>query len=136
MTSLYMSNAYLSIWDGKNKTLARMIMEEHLGRELTSNEYVHHIDRDTLNDELSNLRVVSPSEHRILHQKPASDETREKLSKAGLGRVKSEEERENISKAAVEGWKKRSRIISKEASENMSRAQVERHERKRERSRL
>lgn len=38
-------------------------MAEELGRELGSNEMVHHIDGDKLNNTPENLSVVSRSEH-------------------------------------------------------------------------
>lgn len=47
--------------DGKLscKSYARWLMEQHLGRELTSDETVDHIDEDKLNDDISNLQVLS-----------------------------------------------------------------------------
>jgi hypothetical protein len=46
----------------------RWLMEQHLGRRLTSNEHVHHKDLSTDNNELSNLQLMTKSEHRRLHQ--------------------------------------------------------------------
>lgn len=45
----------------------RKIMEEHLGRKLTKDEHVHHIDGNPENNELSNLMVVSNAEHGRIH---------------------------------------------------------------------
>jgi hypothetical protein len=42
-------------------------MQEYLGRPLTSNEVVHHIDHDPLNNDLNNLQVMTRSEHCIYH---------------------------------------------------------------------
>lgn len=53
--------------NGKKVDLHRHIMQEHLGRKLDINEVVHHIDGNTLNNELSNLQVMSRSEHSRLH---------------------------------------------------------------------
>ena len=47
----------------------RLIMEEHLGRYLTKSEVVHHKDEDTLNNNLSNLELLSGAEHRRFHLK-------------------------------------------------------------------
>lgn len=47
----------------------RLIMEDSLGRYLTKDEIVHHIDEDTLNNKLNNLRLLSGTEHRRLHLK-------------------------------------------------------------------
>ncbi len=43
----------------KSTSYARHLMEEHLGRELTPEETVDHIDGDRLNDALENLQVMS-----------------------------------------------------------------------------
>jgi hypothetical protein len=41
----------------------RLIVEKGLGRYLTTNEHVDHIDQDKTNNDPSNLQVMSPSEH-------------------------------------------------------------------------
>lgn len=45
----------------------RFIMEQHLGRPLRRDEVVHHIDRDRKNNDISNLVLLSRSEHTALH---------------------------------------------------------------------
>lgn len=45
----------------------RLVMEKHLGRYLTDDEVVHHIDHDKLNNKISNLQLLSKSEHRAIH---------------------------------------------------------------------
>jgi hypothetical protein len=45
----------------------RVIMEKHLGRSLRSDEIVHHIDGDKTNNDISNLIIMSQSEHAKLH---------------------------------------------------------------------
>ena len=49
----------------------RRVMEEHLGRKLLPfpKEVIHHIDGNKLNNHISNLMVMSASEHQKLHQK-------------------------------------------------------------------
>ena len=48
----------------------RSIMEKHLNRQLTSEEIVHHIDRNRLNNSIENLFVFpSNSIHRLYHNK-------------------------------------------------------------------
>jgi len=42
-------------------------MEQHLGRLLRSDEHVHHLDGNPLNDSVENLEVVSLREHIKLH---------------------------------------------------------------------
>lgn len=66
----------------------RYIMEQHLGRKLKRDEVVHHKDGNKRNNDLSNLEVMSLSEHAREHNKNriVSEETREKFSKASYGR--------------------------------------------------
>jgi hypothetical protein len=53
--------------DGTMTMRARYMMEVHLGRRLASDEHVHHINGDSTDDRLENLRIVSPAEHGALH---------------------------------------------------------------------
>ena len=45
----------------------RAVMEEAIGRELNSDEIVHHIDTNAKNNELSNLFLCSKSKHASCH---------------------------------------------------------------------
>ena len=45
----------------------RLVMERALGRPLTKDEVVHHIDMNKLNNDVSNLILLSNLEHSILH---------------------------------------------------------------------
>jgi len=45
----------------------RLVVEASLGRTLTSDEHVHHIDENTHNDSIENLMVLSLTEHVKLH---------------------------------------------------------------------
>ncbi len=47
----------------------RLVMEKVLGRYLSGMEVVHHIDRNRMNNDPSNLMVMSDQEHKILHGK-------------------------------------------------------------------
>lgn len=53
--------------DGKRVFEHRYIMEKYLGRPLHSNEVVHHINEDTLDNRLSNLKVMGRGEHTVHH---------------------------------------------------------------------
>lgn len=45
----------------------RVVMEQELGRALTSDEIVHHIDGNTRNNDPSNLEITTRSEHAKMH---------------------------------------------------------------------
>ncbi len=44
----------------------RWVMEQHLGRCPDPDEHVHHIDGDRANNDLSNLKLMSAHEHKVL----------------------------------------------------------------------
>ncbi len=52
-------------YDGK--AVYRLMLEHELGRPLLPEEQVHHIDGNHKNNALSNLSVVSRSEHQQIH---------------------------------------------------------------------
>lgn len=59
---------YAGAGGGKNKTYEhRQIASNVLGRELSRDEHVHHIDKNRKNNELSNLLVLSSVDHSHLH---------------------------------------------------------------------
>lgn len=47
--------------------LHRVIMENHLGRLLNTNEIVHHIDENKKNNLIENLQVMTKEEHNKYH---------------------------------------------------------------------
>jgi hypothetical protein len=47
----------------------RLVVEAHIGRYLTPKENIHHIDGNKRNNDISNLQIVSNSEHqKITHE--------------------------------------------------------------------
>jgi hypothetical protein len=62
--------------DGTKRTqsYARFVLEQHLGRPLRPDEDADHIDGDTLNDDISNLRPLPRSANRRLGQRDRSPE--------------------------------------------------------------
>ena len=64
-----MTKGYKNIWIGDKCVLEhRYIMELHLGRKLSQDEVVHHIDDDGFNNDLSNLKLMPLQEHTQMHQ--------------------------------------------------------------------
>ena len=49
------------------KSYPRILMEEKLGRPLEPNEDVHHIDGNTLNNDIDNLEVIPHGIHQQMH---------------------------------------------------------------------
>ena len=58
---------YYKFRDNKRLLQHRVVMEEFLGRELTTDEHVHHIDGDKLNNSIENLEVLLKSDHHKHH---------------------------------------------------------------------
>lgn len=54
-------------FQGKAQRMHRLIIEAHVGRKLRKNEIVHHIDRNRSNNDISNLMVMTRSDHAALH---------------------------------------------------------------------
>jgi HNH endonuclease len=50
----------------------RVVMERALGRKLDHSEHVHHIDGNRLNNDLSNLQLITNGEHQKLHNHPVT----------------------------------------------------------------
>ena len=53
--------------DGKQKRVHRVVMEAHIGRELSSSELVHHKNHDVYDNRIENLVITTRSEHKKLH---------------------------------------------------------------------
>jgi hypothetical protein len=68
-------NGYLEYTLGPNKhrSVHVVSMEEHIGRRIVPGECVHHIDGDKQNNDLSNLRLMTISEHTRLHRLQEAD---------------------------------------------------------------
>jgi hypothetical protein len=52
--------------DGKQVREHRYVMEQFLGRKLTKNEHVHHINGNPRDNRIENLQVLTNSEHQKL----------------------------------------------------------------------
>ena len=54
---------------GKRIDMQRYVMEQILGRKLTSDEIVHHIDGNKLNNDPANLQIMTRAEHARFHMR-------------------------------------------------------------------
>lgn len=65
----FISNGYVYVWNGYGFVLEhRVIMETHIGRNITTEEHVHHINRIKTDNRIENLLLIaSCQEHQILH---------------------------------------------------------------------
>lgn len=67
-TGTIIKSGYIMIKNkGKSTFLHRIIMEEKIGRKLTNNEVVHHIDCNPSNNSINNLEIISRGYHTKLH---------------------------------------------------------------------
>lgn len=85
-TRTYLVDGYLRVSNyNENYFVHRRVMEDHLGRTLTADEIVHHIDGNKTNNDITNLKLETRSSHMKVH-----DSDRDRDIKGRLVPVKSE----------------------------------------------
>lgn len=62
---------------GTQYALHRKIMEEHIGRKLTENDIVHHLNGDTHDNRIENLQLTTRSEHQAIYHKESQNNRRD-----------------------------------------------------------
>lgn len=99
---------------GKRKRLHISVWEFHNG-EIPRGNHIHHVDYDKSNNEISNLQMMTNSEHQTLHGKAMTEEHKEKLRKNLIEKAvpkskawhASDEGREWHKKHGKESWSNR-----------------------------
>ena len=70
-TTIRQGYVYTKVTHGRGrnnyKPQHRIVAEQTIGRPLTPKEHVHHIDGNTLNNEPTNLVVLSKTDHKLIH---------------------------------------------------------------------
>ena len=59
----------LLVGEGKYKLEQQIVMENKLGRKLKPPEIIHHINGDKLDNDISNLKIMTRKEHTGFHRK-------------------------------------------------------------------
>lgn len=67
----------------------RHFMEQSIGRKLTSNEVVHHINHDKLDNRLENLQLMTRREHMLAHREEVCGKSAEVRQAKARSRRKS-----------------------------------------------
>lgn len=104
----------LCLYDGNKRVkfefvlLYRFIVAQNIGRKLTSNEIVHHIDGNPLNNNLDNLMVMTRKEHSKYHAIISNSADRIKNNGGwNKGLKMSDEFRKHCSESAIKRWNRK-----------------------------
>lgn len=87
--------------DGKKIYEHRYVMEQHLGRPLTTDDVVHHINGDRLDNRIENLELTTQHAHTTYHHtgKTVPESTKAKVRQKLQGHTVSQATRDKISES-------------------------------------
>lgn len=97
----------------------RFKMEEYLGRFLTKEEVVHHIDGDKTNNFIGNLQLFSSHSDHLKHHM-SDPEVKEKLRNLGYKRIQTDSCKEKCRISKLGNKHCVGRILSKETKRKIS----------------
>lgn len=83
----------------------RLVMQAHLGRKLGSDEVVHHINHDRLDNRLENLQVMTRTEHFNEHKKEVQAARR--MTPLRIGQKITLEIAKTIKRASAQGYSRK-----------------------------
>lgn len=102
-------NGYIAINSGKNRTFIHRLVWEKYNGEIPDGYQIHHIDGNKLNNDISNLQLLSAEEHTRLHMltnNPIKGKTRSLENKLNISKQQNKTGYFRVSKEYGKPYKK------------------------------